>query len=172
MPLSRRPGATERLRGGVVVFCDPHSYPRNVDRIVDVPGFIPAVGIHPKQVSTWTASEKESFQILMRSAKIKALGEVGLDYQAHHMEKQEEFLGTGHFLRGDQKRGLKGIPAERLLLATDGPYRSTVGKKNDNTPHHLGDVAVAVASVREEPVSEIIALANQNLCRLFRIPSA
>ncbi|GFR78945.1 ATP-dependent DNA helicase [Elysia marginata] len=72
MPLTRRSGTTGRLRGGVVVFfCDPHSYPRNVDRIVDVPGFIPAVGIHPKQVSTWTASEMESFKILMRSTKVK-----------------------------------------------------------------------------------------------------
>ncbi|GFR58778.1 hydrolase TatD [Elysia marginata] len=89
MPLSRRSGTTGRLRGGVVVFffCDPHSDPRNVDRIVDVPGFIPAVGIHPKQVSTWTASEMESFKILIRSTKVKALGEVGLDFQARHMEK-------------------------------------------------------------------------------------
>ncbi|GFR71218.1 3'-5' ssDNA/RNA exonuclease TatD [Elysia marginata] len=181
----------------------------------------------------------------MRSPKIKALGEVGLDFQARHMGKQEEVLryilrayadpakpvilhlrgprgnedvaysrglklarecldktqpiqlhcfngGSAAFAQWrehfpnvyasfsglvtsfteDQKRGLKGVPAERLLLETDAPYLPTVGKKNDNTPHHLGDVAVAVASVREEPVSEIIARANQNLCRLFRIPSA
>ncbi|GFR61671.1 3'-5' ssDNA/RNA exonuclease TatD [Elysia marginata] len=196
MPLSRRPGTTGRLRGGVVVFCDPHSYPRNVDRIVDVPGFIPAVGIHPKQVSTWTASEMESFKILMRSPKVKALGEVGLDFQARHMEKQEEVLryilrayadpakpvilhlrgprgnegvaysrgmklakkcldktqpvqlhcfngGSAAFARWreyfpnvyasfpltkDQKRGLKGVPAEQSLIEIDAPYLPTVDK--------------------------------------------
>ncbi|GFS03648.1 TatD DNase family protein [Elysia marginata] len=113
MPLSRRPGTTGRLRGGVVVFCDPHSYPRNVDRIVDVPWFIPAVDIHPKQVITWTASEKESFKILMRSPKIKALGEVGLDFQARHTEKQEEVLC--YILRA------YADPAEPVILHLRGP---------------------------------------------------
>ncbi|GFR97650.1 hypothetical protein ElyMa_004482900 [Elysia marginata] len=74
---------------------DPLSYPRNVDSIVDVSGFVPALGIHPKppkHVGIWTASEKEAFEILMRSQKIKALSEVVLDFYARHIGKQREVL--------------------------------------------------------------------------------
>ncbi|GFR74296.1 mariner transposase [Elysia marginata] len=65
MPLSRRPGTTGRLRGGVAVFCDPHSYLRNVDRIVDVPG--DKVRLHDLETSILSRDKK------VQSAKVMAI---------------------------------------------------------------------------------------------------
>ncbi|KAK3753585.1 hypothetical protein RRG08_010004 [Elysia crispata] len=61
-----------------------------------------------------------------------------------------------------QKQGLQEIPLDRLLLETDSPYLSIVGKVN--RPHFVGDVALLVAAHRGERTQDVLAAANAN-CR-------
>ncbi|GFO30241.1 tatd family mg-dependent DNAse [Plakobranchus ocellatus] len=176
------PGSAVRLSGGVAVFCDPCSYPKSLLRTVNVPGFAAAIGVHPRHVPGWSAAHKEAFKILMRSPNTKALGEIGLDLTARGVKKQEEILQ--YLLRGfadpsrplffeeHQKQGLRAVPVDRLLLETDSPNLPTVGRGVGNTPHHVGDVAMLVSQVRQQPVLDVIELVNANLKRLFRLQAA
>ncbi|GFO16520.1 hypothetical protein PoB_004302500 [Plakobranchus ocellatus] len=76
MPLRQAHDPQVRLSGGVAVFCDPAKYPHHILQTVDVLGFVAAIGVHPKNVISWNAPQKEAFKILMRSPNTKALGEV------------------------------------------------------------------------------------------------
>ncbi|KAK3801678.1 hypothetical protein RRG08_033864 [Elysia crispata] len=81
------------LRGGVVVFCWPQSYPDNISRVINVPGFVATIGIHPSQAARVLPRDLEKLGMLIRSPKVSALGEIGLDGQnGVSMEKQEALL--------------------------------------------------------------------------------
>ncbi|GFO46545.1 3'-5' ssDNA/RNA exonuclease tatd [Plakobranchus ocellatus] len=98
MPLRQAPDPQVRLSGGVAVFCDPAKYSHHILQMVDVPCFVAAIGVHPKNVLSWNAPQKEAFKILMRSPNTKALGEISLDFAAKGIKKQEEVLQ--YLLRG------------------------------------------------------------------------
>ncbi|GFN91564.1 3'-5' ssDNA/RNA exonuclease tatd [Plakobranchus ocellatus] len=115
MPLRQAHDSQMRLSGGVAVFCDPAKYPHHILQTVDVPGFVAPIGVHPRHVLSWNAPQKEAFKILVRSPHTKALGEIGLDFTAKGIKKQEEVLQ--YLLRGSadtakpvilQLRGRKG----------------------------------------------------------------
>ncbi|GFN94644.1 3'-5' ssDNA/RNA exonuclease tatd [Plakobranchus ocellatus] len=205
---------------------------------VDVPGFVAAIGVHSRYVLSWNAPQKEAFKILVRSPNTKALGEIGLDFTAKGIEKQEEVLQyllrgfadtanpvilhlrgrKGHedeaYNRGlnladaclpreqpiqlhcfsggadvvarwqrqfpnsymsfsglvdsfnkHQKRGLKAVPANRLLLETDSPYLTLNSyiKGRVNTLHARvsGETGASVSGARDgecqpsRPVSSV-----------------
>ncbi|GFN79913.1 hypothetical protein PoB_000641900 [Plakobranchus ocellatus] len=48
MPLPQAPKSAGELTGGIVVLCDPHTYPHSIRRAVNVPRFAAAVGLHPE----------------------------------------------------------------------------------------------------------------------------
>ena len=90
-------------------------------------------------------------------------------WQKHFPNVYAGFSGLVTSFTESQKLGLRGVPADRLLLETDSLYLPTKGTKNDNTPHHIGDVAALVADIRQEPVAAVIAAPNDNFRRIFTV---
>ena len=200
------------------------------------------VGLHPRHVASLTQGELGRYKYLVKTPRVGALGEFGLDYTAKNIRRQKEILqeilrehkdlskpailhlrGTrGHenrtydtalevilpcldrkqpiqlhcFSGGpavsprwqkrfpnvyasfsglvtsfpeNQKLGLRGVPADRLLLETDSPHLPTKGTKNDNTPHHIGDVAALVAEIGQGTVADVIAATNDNFRRILTV---
>ncbi|KAK3753586.1 hypothetical protein RRG08_010005 [Elysia crispata] len=79
--------------GGRVVFCWPQFYPDNISRVMDVPGFEAAFGIHPSQAARVMSRDLEKLGMLLLSPKVSALGEIGLDGQnGVDMGKQEALI--------------------------------------------------------------------------------
>lgn len=81
----------------------------------------------------------------------------------------------------DERRGqelqalVKDIPADRLLLETDGPYLlprdlPQPPKDRRNEPAFLPHIAASVARLREETVTTVAATTTANARRLFRLP--
>jgi TatD DNase family protein len=81
----------------------------------------------------------------------------------------------------DERRGahllelVRRIPADRLLLETDGPYllpRDLHPKPSSrrNEPVYLAHIAVVVARARGEPVESLARASTQATRRLFRLP--
>lgn len=58
------------------------------------PGLYAAVGIHPNEGATWTADTIQQLRILARHPKVRAIGEIGLDYYRDRLtrSKQKEIL--------------------------------------------------------------------------------
>jgi TatD DNase family protein len=82
----------------------------------------------------------------------------------------------------DERRGahllplMSEVPADRLLLETDGPYllprdlpSKPVSRRNE--PAFLPHIAAAVAQARGEPVEELARAATEAARQLFRLPS-
>lgn len=59
----------------------------------------------------------------------------------------------------DQFQGLKSIPNDRILLESDSPYMSPIGKEC-NTQSFIGDVASRVAAHREIYGCNLIRMAT------------
>lgn len=82
----------------------------------------------------------------------------------------------------DERRGshllqlVPRIPAERLLLETDGPYllpRDLAPKpaSRRNEPVYLAHIAAVVARARAEPLQRLARSSTEAARRLFRLPS-
>ena len=79
IPLEAPPRNPVKLAGGVVVFCDPPTWPK--------PGHIPqeqgwriSVGIHPKKPKQFGDARFDQLDQLMACPEVSALGEIGLDW--------------------------------------------------------------------------------------------
>lgn len=79
----------------------------------------------------------------------------------------------------DERRGqelaalVKEIPADRLLLETDGPWLiprdlPSLPKDRRNEPAFLPHIAATVARLRGEPLEDVVAATTANAKRLFR----
>lgn len=70
-----------RLTGGVVVFCDPSTYPTQAEVLtLQQAGFHIAIGMHPKQASLYTEADHIAMQNCLSFPGVKILGEIGVDY--------------------------------------------------------------------------------------------
>ncbi len=68
------------------------------------------------------------------------------------------------------KEVAKEIPLEYLLLETDSPYLTPVPYRGkENQPAYIKYVAEEIASLRNEPVEDIIKMTTANAERVFRI---
>jgi len=67
------------LVGGVLVFCDPKTWPKDPEKLRLPEGFVVAVGVHPKQTNTFGDCYFDQLSRLVDSRAVTALGEVGLD---------------------------------------------------------------------------------------------
>jgi len=83
----------------------------------------------------------------------------------------------------DERRGshlvplMRAIPAERLLLETDGPYLlprdlSPRPSSRRNEPAYLPHIAGVVARARGEPLEELARSSTAGARKLFRLPVA
>ena len=66
----------------------------------------------------------------------------------------------------DQFQGLKSIPNDRILLESDSPYMSPIGKEC-NTPSFIGDVASRVAAHRDIYGCNLIRMATSYMNNEF-----
>jgi TatD DNase family protein len=82
----------------------------------------------------------------------------------------------------DERRGahllplMKEIPADRLMLETDGPYLlprdlPTKPESRRNEPAYLPHIAATVAQARGVPLGELAASATEATRRFFSLPS-
>lgn len=97
-------------------------------------------------------------------------------------ELVQQFHGAGlHFgigggvTRGNARkvrRGAKVIPLDRIVLETDAPSIGVAGVRPEKTePHHVADVAAALAELRGEDLSVITEATTANAIRLFDLPA-
>ena len=80
------------------------------------------------------------------------------------------FFGITGLIRSfsaQQRRALRAIPAERLLLETDSPHLKVHPEQVYNTPLYIGDLAQVVADVRGESLTDLLAISCVNGQRLY-----
>jgi TatD DNase family protein len=68
----------------------------------------------------------------------------------------------------DYHEMVRSIPHDRLLLETDAPYLAPApyrGKRNE--PGYLVDIAAKIATIRSQPVEDLLECARQNFELLF-----
>lgn len=90
-PMERPPRIPVNVVGGTLIYCDPETYPTTVP--ID-PKWRVAVGLHPKNVRNMSEAQKRKFMELIKSDRVAAVGEIGLDRTIgwHHSDKQLKFL--------------------------------------------------------------------------------
>ena len=64
---------------GVLVFCDPKTWPKDPEQLRLSEGFPVAVGVHPKHASQFGDCYFDQLSRLVDSPAVTALGEIGLD---------------------------------------------------------------------------------------------
>ena len=70
------------IGGAVAVYCDPSTFPsvKTLKKFSD--GLVVAVGVHPKNVSQASDAHVHTLQALLKTTRVRALGEIGLDRSA------------------------------------------------------------------------------------------
>ena len=76
LPLFPFPREPVQLVGGVVVFCDPPTWPKGP--LVLEPGWKIAVGVHPKKSVQLQDSRRAELDTLLSRSDVSALGEIGV----------------------------------------------------------------------------------------------
>lgn len=72
--------------------------------------------------------------------------------------------------REQQKKGLRAVPLNRLLLESDAPYMPPPSAKGHaSTSAYLGETALMVAKVLDRPVQEVCAVSVQNATWLYSL---
>ena len=89
-----------KLIGGVVIFCDPPSYPTREDvRQLQDDGFLVGIGLHPKQSEQYSEADFASFQRCLEYPEVKVLGEIGLDYSVNRSSWAAQHLVLDRVLK-------------------------------------------------------------------------
>ena len=247
--LARRPRPAPKqeinLVRGVLVYCDPKTWPKDPERLNLPEGWFIAVGVHPKHAMDFGDYYFDRLSKLLDSPAVTALGEVGIDCSegakpfgiqqsalkwvlalarpymplVFHIRASgdspqatdtlyREVLGLTqdkvpntlpsihlHCFNGDeatvklwsdaypgtyfgfssmvkgfgdrQRRGLKAVPGNRLLLESDSPHLLDVAG-SINHPAHLFRVAEEVARVRDQSPLDILRAGIANGQALYR----
>lgn len=74
--LERPPFIPVCLEGGVLIYCDPETYPMNMPIDTKWKG---AVGMHPKRVAKCSEAQVKQLFDLIKNPRVSAIGEVGLE---------------------------------------------------------------------------------------------
>jgi TatD DNase family protein len=129
----------------------------------------------------------EDFQAILREHRAALVGGVAHCFTAGHRELVCYLeLGLAIGITGwicDERRGahllplMREIPAERLMLETDGPYLlprdlSPKPASRRNEPAFLPHVAAAVARARGESLASLAASSTRAARALFKLPAA
>ena len=67
----------------------------------------------------------------------------------------------------ETREAVRSIPGDRLLLETDSPHLAIDREARYNTPSYLADIGQMVASIREQPLSDIMERTCSNALRLY-----
>ena len=145
--LARRPRPAPKpeinLVGGVLVYCDPKTWPEDAERLNLPEGWFIAVGVHPKHALDFGYYYFDRLSKLLDSPAVTALGEVGIDCSE----------GAKPF--GIQSSTLKWVlelarPYMPLVFhirvsgdspqATDALYREVLGLTLDKVPNTLQSI--------------------------------
>ena len=105
-----------RLTGGVVIFCDPQTYPTQEEmQHLKSQGYAIALGLHPKGTNHYSEQDFETFRRLVNQPEVTVLGEVGLDYTA-----DPSTWGRQHVILDRVLKHLQ--PSQVLVLHARGAY--------------------------------------------------
>jgi TatD DNase family protein len=145
--LARRPRPAPKQKinvvGGVLVYCDPKTWPENPEKLNLPEGWFVAVGVHPKHALDFGDFYFDRLSRLLDSPAVAALGEVGIDCSE----------GAKSF--GIQSSTLKWVlelarPYMPLVFhirasgdnpqATDALYREVLGLTLDKVPNTLQSI--------------------------------
>ena len=177
--------------------CDLESSRTAIALAEEFPFVYAAVGVHPSDCGAWEDSWLEQLRALAAHPKVRAIGEIGLDYYwkdnpprelqqkvfARQLELAAELdlpvkLGwmlsfTGVITYKNARKALEVIewlPMDRIMVETDSPYLTPEpfrGKRNDSGKVHL--VAEAIARVKGMDPEEAARITLENGTRFFRI---
>ncbi|CAC5379374.1 tatD [Mytilus coruscus] len=68
------------VRGGVINFCDPLTWPSDKELEVQDQSWVVAMGVHPKKAGELDDERAYRLQTLLKAGKLRVLGEVGIDF--------------------------------------------------------------------------------------------
>ena len=91
--------------------------------------------------------------------------------QAMRTFPQASFGLAGSVAKFDnlQKEAVRAISSSQLLLETDSPYLRVHDRDDLNTPAYLGEIAEVVATIRGEPILEVLRYSSRNARALYRL---
>jgi TatD DNase family protein len=92
---------------------NPRSIEKTLDLIEKYESLIAAAGVHPHQAKHFTPSQTQRLEELSREKKVKAVGEIGLDFHYDFSPRQEQEKVFRHQLSVAQKLGLPIIVHSR-----------------------------------------------------------
>ena len=159
--------------------CDLESSRTAIALAEEFPFVYAAVGVHPSDCGAWEDSWLEQLRALAAHPKVRAIGEIGLDYYWKDNPPRElQKLGwmlsfTGVITYKNARKALEVIewlPMDRIMVETDSPYLTPEpfrGKRNDSGKVHL--VAEAIARVKGMDPEEAARITLENGTRFFRI---
>ncbi|NII09632.1 TatD family hydrolase [Oleiagrimonas sp. C23AA] len=122
-------------------------------------------------------AEEEVLQTLRKTSNVRGVVHsfAGSEEQARQLWQLGIHIGLGGPLTYDRARRLHRVvasmPLEQLLLETDAPDQPGSGHQGErNEPCWLGEVAHAVARIRDEDPATIARATCANARRLFGLP--
>ncbi|CAG2211269.1 tatD [Mytilus edulis] len=91
--MERPPVVPVNIKGGLLIFCDPETYPETVP--FDSKWKV-AIGLHPKKIYEASPQSVGRFFEYVTNSRVSAVGEVGLDSSMNpgraNLDRQEQFL--------------------------------------------------------------------------------
>ena len=93
------------------------------------------------------------------------------------LAKQGLFIGFGGActFKGAKRaaKAISALPLESIVLETDCPYMAPVPRRGERcTSDLIAHTAAKIAEIKGIPVQEMVDIARENTCRLFRIKLA
>ena len=105
-----------RLTGGVVIFCDPQTYPTKEEiKHLKSHGYAIALSLHRKGTNQYSEQDLKTFTRLVHQPEVTVLGEVGLDYTADPSTWGQQHVTLDRVLKHLQ-------PSQVLVLHARGAY--------------------------------------------------
>ena len=129
-----------------------------------------AVGVHPHESKDATEEDYAWIKQMASHPKVKAIGEIGLDYYYDFSDRDVQAESFKRHLAIAREVDLPIIIHDRLLIETDSPYLTPPpfrGRRND--PSKTQFVAQEIAQLRGMDVEELAAIALENGKRCFGI---
>ena len=176
--------------------CDAETSRKAVGYANRYPFVYAAVGLHPENIEDgWTQTLDEIRTLAQSEPRVRAIGEIGLDYYwekeerararqqvvfARQMELARELLERGYYLSftgvitfKNAKKAIeviREVPIERLMVETDSPYMAPEpfrGRRNSSL--YVYRMAEKIAEIKGMPVEDVERITTENGRRLFGI---